>query len=69
MTQKQRIFEHLKRHGSITAIEALNLYGVFRLAARVEELRAQGHGIETKMVSKANKKAYARYVYHSKAAA
>lgn len=43
---------------------ALNSYGCMRLAARIEELRARGHRIETDMSKK-----YATYRYHSKVAA
>jgi hypothetical protein len=41
------VLKHLKRHGTITPVQALNLYGCFRLAARVYELRARGFVIET----------------------
>ena len=33
------ILEHLEKYGSITPLQALDLYGCFRLAARVHELR------------------------------
>ena len=45
--QKNEILSYLKRHGSITAWEALRDFGCFRLAARVLELRQQGHDIQT----------------------
>ena len=61
MNQEQMIFEHLKKHGSITAIEALNKYGCFRLAARIGELR-ETYNIETTMVEKGGKR-FARYDY------
>ena len=47
MSQKQHILAHLERHGTITPLEALNLFGCFRLAARIAELRAEGHDIRT----------------------
>jgi hypothetical protein len=65
MSQKDQIFNHLKRHGHITPLEALNLYGCFRLAARVNDLRDEGHAIETDMIERNGKK-LARYRYHSK---
>ncbi len=45
--QTTEIFEHLKRHGSITPHVALREYRSFRLAARIQELRDAGHEIET----------------------
>ncbi len=60
MSQSARILTHLRNHGSITPIEALNLYGSFRLAARVGELRQSGHEIRTVMVER-NGKRHARY--------
>ncbi len=47
----------------LTAIEALQHMGCFRLAARVEELRAMGHNIVTQNVS-VGKKTYAKYWLH-----
>ena len=35
MTQTEMILNHLKTKGRITPLEALNLYGCFRLGARV----------------------------------
>ena len=45
-TQAGQILEHLQKHRSITPLDALNLYGCFRLAARIHELRR--HGIDIK---------------------
>lgn len=45
---------------AITALDALGMMGVFRLAARIEELRKKGHNIVTEEISK-NGKTYARY--------
>ena len=46
-TQAQRILEALKRGESITALDALNWFGCFRLAARVYDLRKAGHNIKS----------------------
>jgi uncharacterized small protein (DUF1192 family) len=66
--QTQQVFEHLKRKGSITQMQALRLYGVGRLAARIGELRAAGYGIETEYVSQKAPKTgrFARYRYYSR---
>ena len=39
MTQCERILRHLREVGSITAAEAVDEYGVHRLAARISDLR------------------------------
>lgn len=47
-SQKQLILEYLRRRGSITADEAQAFCGnCHRLAARISELRADGHNIIT----------------------
>ena len=51
MKQNEAILEHLKTNGSITPIDALMLFGCFRLGARIYDLREQGHEIETKRVT------------------
>ena len=40
--QNAKILEHLNSGRSITAIEALQLYGCFRLAARIHDLKKAG---------------------------
>lgn len=61
MSQSSNILSHLKYNGSITPLEALQEYGCFRLGARVYDLRAQGHDIETEWLELANGKRVARY--------
>lgn len=62
MTQKENIKKHLEDYGAITPIEALNLYGCFRLGARIYDLKEDGMEIETEMVQD-RKKRYAKYIY------
>lgn len=40
ITQCERILRHLKDYGSITSLEAVNEYGIMRLASRINDLRA-----------------------------
>lgn len=58
-TQSESILHYLKSN-TITAIEALNLFGCFRLAARIADLRDEGHMIITENL-KVNGKRIARY--------
>lgn len=64
----ETIFEHLKRHGSITPMVALREYGCFRLAARIGELREDGHRVESviKTVERRGEKVrFAEYFFYS----
>ena len=47
MSLVHKIHYHLIAHGSITPMEALNLYGCYRLGARVWDLRQAGVPIKT----------------------
>jgi len=57
--------DHLKAHltsgKTITQLEALGLYGLFRLAARVKELRNKDWNISTEMRKDPNGSTYAVY--------
>lgn len=46
-TQKTVILAHLKRFGSIEPLTALREYGVYRLGARIADLRSEGYNITT----------------------
>lgn len=60
MNQTDSILDHLKSGRSITPLEALELYGVFRLGARILDLRREGYDIQTETVHQ-NKKHFAKY--------
>jgi len=47
MSQAENILNHLKVHGRITQLEALNLFGCFRLASRIHELVQDGNPIRS----------------------
>ena len=59
-TQKEAILRHLQSGQTITPLEALNLYGCFRLGARIWELRDEGYEIKSENV-KQGKKTFASY--------
>lgn len=48
--QRNAILNHLRNIGSITSMEAFNLYGVTRLSAIIHDLRDMGFPIHTIMV-------------------
>ena len=58
--QNAMVLEHLRK-GPITSIEALMLYGCFRLAARIWDLRQMGHEIYTGRVINDYGNPYAEY--------
>lgn len=60
-SQCKQVLKHLKKHKSIMPLQALNLYGIYRLASRVNDLRNLGHNIDTKMIYQHPVK-FARYV-------
>ena len=60
MTQSEWILNQLKI-APVTPMEALAGCGCFRLAARIKELRQQGHDIKTKAVQLQNGKIVAQY--------
>ena len=59
--QNQQILAHLQEGKTITPLEALDLFGVFRLAARIHDLREAGFPIECDKVEVGGGKSVARY--------
>ena len=61
MTQNEQILNYLKQGNAITPLEAFNLFGCFRLGARVHDLKAMGHNITSRMITLENGKRVAQY--------
>lgn len=59
--QTEAIKAHLEAGNTITAIEALNKFGCFRLASRIHDLKTEGYVVEKIMVTGENNKRYAQY--------
>lgn len=55
ITQCDRILRHMKDYGSITSLEAVNEYGIMRLASRINDLRAQGIDIVSEVKTGKNR--------------
>lgn len=55
LTQCERILRHLQDHGSITSMEAVNEYGIMRLASRINDLKAQVVAIVSERVTGKNR--------------
>lgn len=64
MTQNEIVWHHLKKKKSITPLQALKLYGIMRLGARIHELKTYV-SIKREMVNGHNrfgaKTRYAKY--------
>jgi hypothetical protein len=61
-SQNEMIKEYLEAGHSITPIDALNMFGCFRLGARIADLKKQGMDIRTEIVHDyANGKHWAKY--------
>lgn len=55
MTQNERLLMHLKQHGTIQPMEAWNDLGIYRLGARIYDLRDNGYAITKQTVSVINR--------------
>ena len=53
--QNKLIFNYMKTGKSITALDALNKFGCFRLARVIGDLKADGYKIDREMVGKAKR--------------
>lgn len=45
MTQNEKVLDYIKRHGSITAWDAMRDLKIMRLASRINDLRSAGYPI------------------------
>jgi hypothetical protein len=69
MTQNEEVLEWLKEFGNISSREAVYELNIFRLSARILDLKEMGHNItsepETCTNRKGKKSTYARYTLHT----
>ena len=50
-SQIDDVLEHLKEHGSITSMEAINNYGATRLSDIIYRLKKRGYNISTERLT------------------
>jgi hypothetical protein len=55
-SQSAKILRFLRNGGSLTALDALRLFGCARLAARIKDLRSVGHPIISAMIQTEGKR-------------
>lgn len=65
ITQTDRIIRHIQDYGSITPLEAMQEYGIMRLASRMCDIKRAGYNVRREMVTGRNRygesTTYARY--------
>ena len=61
MSQNKQIADYLNKGKKLTTLDALNKFGCFRLASRINDLRNDGMKISTKIIKLENKKQIAQY--------
>lgn len=64
-SKTKKLLKHLQRGKSISGIQAMNLFGLYRLSGQIRKLRLRGLPIVTKMVNE-GKVRYASYSLSSK---
>ena len=65
MSKQDRVLAHLKAGKTLTGLEAIELFNLYRLSSAIENLRFDGWQIETEMV-KGKDSRYGRYKLKSK---
>lgn len=66
MSIKLKILEYLKLGHSLTALEALSLFGTMNLRNRISELRKEGYNIQDRTIhNKTTGKHYSQYWFAS----
>lgn len=63
-TQNEIILEHLRRYTTITPLEAITQYGIYRLSSVIERLRKRGWAITTQMKVAPSGSEYGEYRLH-----
>ena len=58
---EERVLQYLQAGGRLTPLDALRMWGCFRLGARICDLKKQGHRIEARTIETENGKHVAEY--------
>jgi hypothetical protein len=61
MSQNKQIADYLNKGKKLTTLDALNKFGCFRLASRINDLRNDGMNIKTTTIKLENNKQVAQY--------
>ena len=55
LSQCDIVLRHLQTFGSLTSLEAVNEYGILRLASRISDLKRMGYNITSSVGSGKNR--------------
>lgn len=55
MTQCEKVLRYLEEYGSISSLEAIEQFGIMRLASRISDLKKAGYPIRREMISRKNR--------------
>lgn len=55
MTQKEMVIDFIMENGSITTWQAFEEFGITRLAARIADIRKDGHEVHSETVQTKNR--------------
>lgn len=69
-TKKAKLLKYLQTHKrGISGLDALTMFGLYRLSGEIHQLRKEGHNIKTRMVQPKdpNESEYAVYYLEAKA--
>ena len=61
-SQNEAIRKHLREGKALTSIDALVLFGCFRLSARIKDLRDRGEPIKSELVNVGDKRCARYYI-------
>jgi hypothetical protein len=61
-SKHKEIEKHLLRGESLTGLQAIDLYQVYRLSSVINRLRKKGHQIETILIEKEDGTIYGKYL-------
>ena len=62
MTQCERVLEYMEEFGSITPLQAMRDLGVYRLGARIFDLKEKGYPIESRLQAVPNRYGKKSYI-------
>ena len=60
-TQTRQVLEYLSKGGELSGLDALSMFGAYRLSSIIYNLRKTGHNIKTRMKERETGAAYAVY--------
>lgn len=63
--QARTILAHLKRHGDVTPMKALTVYGISRLASCIHEIRKAGYSVKTEVAFDDMGGKYGQYIFET----